>query len=228
MKILLNLLFIASVFVQGQITVEEITGQTSNPKNNLPAQVQAAFDKMQSAALKDGIDLTIVSGYRSFTRQRQIWNRKYKKYQSQGLKPDAIFDKIAEYSTVPGTSRHHWGTDLDIIDQRATYSGDVLVPDKFHGNGPFCKMKEWMEKNASQFNFELVYTLNGNRTGFKYEPWHYSYKPLAQKLLQQYLTEKEFLTFLRSKQIMGMQDISDARLLRYYKEHIQGINPTLK
>lgn len=228
MKIIISCLLLLSMFSHSQITTEQLTGKTSNPKNLLDPATQTAFHKMHSAALKDGIDLKVVSGYRSFDRQRQIWNRKYNKYQSQGFSPDVIFDKIVEYSTVPGTSRHHWGTDMDIIDQSATYSGDVLVPNKFHGEGPFCKMKEWMEKNSSKYGFDIVYTLNDNRTGFNYEPWHYSYLPLAQKLLKEYLTETEFLTFLRTQKIMGMEEISDERLLRYYKEHILGINPTLK
>ncbi len=228
MKFFLNFFLFCMLMAQGQESFEEHTGQAINPNNTLQPASQEAFNTMRAAALKDGINLKIVSGYRSFTRQRQIWNRKYKKYQGQGLTPDGIFDKIVEYSTVPGTSRHHWGTDMDIIDQSAIYSGDVLVPNKFHGNGSFCKMKDWMEKNASQFGFELVYTLNENRTGFKYEPWHYSYAPLSRKLLQEYLSESEFLLFLRNQEILGMDKISDQRLLRYYKEHIQGVNPSLK
>jgi len=228
MKIILSVFMLFSILSHGQISFEELTGQTSNPKNLLKEETQNAFNKMRMVAIKEGIDLKVVSGYRSFTRQRQIWNRKYKKYKAQGLSPEAIFDKIVEYSTVPGTSRHHWGTDIDIIDRGANYSGDVLVPNKFHGNGPFCKMKDWMEKNASKFGFELVYTLNENRTGFKYEPWHYSYAPLSQKLLKEYLPETEFLLFLRNQEIMGMEEISDNRLLRYYQEHIKGVHPSLR
>ncbi|WP_438962442.1 M15 family metallopeptidase [Nonlabens sp.] len=227
MKILLCFFLLTTAITVSQPSTDQLTGKDSNPKNLLDPSTQSAFNKMHTAALKDGIDLKIVSGYRSFTRQRQIWNRKYKKYQTQGLSPDEIFDKIVEYSTVPGTSRHHWGTDIDIIDQSASFTGDVLVPHKFHGEGPFCNMKEWMELNAPKYGFELVYTLNENRTGFHYEPWHYSYAPLAQKLLQEYLSENDFLNFLRTQNIMGMKDISNTRLLRYYKEHIQGVNPNL-
>lgn len=228
MKITIIVFLFIFTFTNAQISTQQLTGQTTNVENALESDAQSAFNKMRVAALKDGIDLKIVSGYRSFNRQRQIWNRKYKKYAAQGLNPDAIFDKIVEYSTVPGTSRHHWGTDMDIIDQGATYSGDVLVPDKFHGNGPFCKMKDWMEQHAATYGFELVYTLNENRTGFKYEPWHYSYAPLSRKLLKEYLSETNFLTFLRSQDILGMEKISDERLLRYYNEHIKGVNPTLQ
>ncbi|WP_405351309.1 M15 family metallopeptidase [Nonlabens sp. Asnod3-H03] len=226
----LTTIFFLFIFASttAQISTQQLTGQTTNVENVLESNAQSAFNKMRAAALKDGIDLKIVSGYRSFNRQRQIWNRKYKKYAAQGLAPDAIFDKIVEYSTVPGTSRHHWGTDMDIIDQGASYSGDVLVPNKFHGEGPFCKMKDWMEQHAATYGFELVYTLNENRTGFKYEPWHYSYAPLSRKLLKEYLSETDFLIFLRSQDILGMEKISDERLLRYYNEHIKGVNPSLQ
>ncbi|AGC77092.1 D-alanyl-D-alanine carboxypeptidase [Nonlabens dokdonensis DSW-6] len=211
-----------------KIDLEKLTGQSPNPENLLEKEVQTAFDLMKKEAAKDGIQISVVSGYRSFKRQTQIWNRKYKKYESQGLEPDAIFDKIVEYSTVPGTSRHHWGTDIDIIDTNASYSGDVLVPSKFHGTGPFCKLKDWMEQHASNYDFELVYTMNDNRTGFKYEPWHYSYVPLSRKRYNNYLQNIDLLSFLRSENIMGMDKISDQRIERYLEEHIKGINPILK
>jgi LAS superfamily LD-carboxypeptidase LdcB len=205
-----------------------LTGKAVNPKNILEKETQEAFELMQKAAIKDGIYMAVVSGYRSFTRQTQIWNRKYKKYEQQGLEPDAIFDKIVAYSTVPGTSRHHWGTDIDIIDTNASYSGDVLVPSKFHGTGAFCKLKDWMEKHGSEYNFELVYTINHNRTGFKYEPWHYSYVPLSRKRYNDYLKTIDLVSFLRSEHIMGMDKISEKRINRYVEDHIKGINPKLK
>ena len=102
--------------------------------------------------------------------------------------PDAnqVISKIIEYSTIPGTSRHHWGTDLDIIDANSTYKGDVLVPSKFHGTGPFCKLKEWMDNNAANFGFKLVYTDTPTREGFKYEPWHYSFAEISKPMLSEY------------------------------------------
>ncbi|ARN71899.1 D-alanyl-D-alanine carboxypeptidase [Nonlabens tegetincola] len=223
-----HLFFILLFCVLGSQDMGKLTGQSPNPNNLLEIEVQQAFDRMKAAAFIDGIELQVVSGYRSFERQQAIWNRKYKRYEKQGMLPDAIFDKIVEYSTVPGTSRHHWGTDLDIIDAAAIYKGDVLVPNKFHGNGPFCKMKEWMELHASKYGFELVYTLNENRTGFNYEPWHYSYVPLSRKRYKKYLEEIDLIPFLRSHNILGMNKISDGRLTRYLEEHIKGINPKLK
>ncbi|WP_124979493.1 M15 family metallopeptidase [Nonlabens xiamenensis] len=227
MKYFFIVIFMITTGLQAQ-EISTLTGQSSNPENLLEPKAQKAFEQMKAAALKDGIKIQIVSGYRSFDRQAAIWKRKYKKYESQGLGPDSIFDKIVEYSTVPGTSRHHWGTDIDIIDAGADYNGDVLVPSKFHGTGPFCRLKEWMELNGSTYGFELVYTLNEQRTGFKYEPWHYSFAPLSRKRYQQYLQHIDLANFLRQQKITGMDQISDHRLKRYWEEHIQGINPELK
>ena len=97
-----------------------------------------AFCSMQDAAQQDGIDLQLVSAYRSFARQQQIFEDKYHRYTAEGLTPDQAIQRILEYSTIPGTSRHHWGTDIDITDGNATNQKRVLVPGKFHNNGPFA------------------------------------------------------------------------------------------
>lgn len=224
------LLFLQLAVMPQQETTDlkKLNGQFPNLTNALEPETQAALEKMQHAAQQDGIQIQLVSGYRSFNRQRQIWNRKYDMYAKQGFAPDVIFDKIVEYSTVPGTSRHHWGTDVDLIDGAVKTNGDVLVPEKFHGDGPFITFKAWMEKNASSFGFELVYTLDENRTGFSYEPWHYSYVSLSRKRYHDYLTHIDILKFLRSQNIKGMDEISDERLLRYKEEHIKGVNPVLQ
>ncbi|WP_245833518.1 M15 family metallopeptidase [Nonlabens spongiae] len=221
-------IMIGSQIMNAQTLKDTLIGKADLGNKSIPLEVQKAFDEMRAAAIKDGINLTIVSGYRSYERQEQIWNRKWKRYEKQSLNPEQIFDKIVEYSTVPGTSRHHWGTDLDIIDSSASYSGDVLVPKKFHGDGPFCKMKDWMDQNAGKYGFALVYTMNEQRPGFKYEPWHWSYVPLSRKRYQQYLSNINLKQFLRIQDILGMDQVSDERIKKYLEEHLQGINSNLK
>ncbi len=75
----------------------------------LLSEVIQAFEKMKKAALLVGIDIKVVSGFRSYERQRAIWNGKYKANRQAGLSPEENIQKIIEYSTLPGTSRHHWG-----------------------------------------------------------------------------------------------------------------------
>ena len=162
-----------------EISQKLLLGQ-GNPKlidANTPLlePVYHAFKSMQDAAAKDGIAITIVSAYRSYDRQKAIWNRKFASNQKAGLSPSENLNKIIEYSTLPGTSRHHWGTDFDIIDGNAPREGDVLLTEKFHGQGPYAPLREWMDRHATTYGFLRPYTNNPNRKGFYYEPWHYSH-----------------------------------------------------
>ena len=74
---------------------------------------------MQRAALYDTIQLIIVSGTRNFKEQKAIWNRKWNRYNN--LKSIDRIKKILEYSSMPSTSRHHWGTDLDLNNLNNSY-----------------------------------------------------------------------------------------------------------
>ncbi|QTY27163.1 M15 family metallopeptidase [Flavobacterium sp. CS20] len=185
------------------------------------------FVEMHEAALKEGIDIQIASGFRSFNRQLQIWNKKYKQYQKQNLSDKDIIKQIITYSTIPGTSRHHWGTDIDIVDANVEKpNGDLLLDQNYHGNGVYCKLHEWMQTHAHKFGFYLVYTNNYHRTGFKYEPWHYSYKPLSKDYLKAYLKLNPNNLFV-DIDIQGKAFLDKNCLMSYFETHLQGINPLL-
>lgn len=213
------------------ISTAELLGQgnpnlTKGGNYQLRPEAAIAFEKMKKAAAADGIDLKVVSSYRNYAHQNRIWERKYKRFRESGLSPTQSIEKIIEYSTIPGTSRHHWGTDLDIIDGKPQVSGDVLVPSKFHGNGPFCAMKEWMDQNASNFDFYLVYTDAPERKGFKYEPWHYSYAPLSTQYLKEY-QKLDVRALLEKENLMGSTHFKDDFMPRYIRQNILDINPVL-
>jgi LAS superfamily LD-carboxypeptidase LdcB len=213
-----------------EFTLEMLTGK-GNPrlKGSQFQMMDNAFDafqKMSAEALKSGIKLQVVSGYRDFNRQMQIWNRKYNEFTQQGLSPRAAIDKIVEYSTIPGTSRHHWGTDIDLIDGAVPAPQSVLQEEHFHGLGVFCKMKEWMNENAEKFGFYEVYTDNHHRKGFKYEPWHFSYKPLSIPMLQAYM-KLDVRTMIENTNINGRQHLSSQFIEDYINNHILDINPIL-
>lgn len=210
---------------------EELLGKgnptlTKTDLYRLRPEAATAFEQMKTAALKDGIDFKVVSSYRDYDHQNRIWERKYKRFRESGLAPTATIDKIIEYSTVPGTSRHHWGTDIDIVDATPKVSGDLLVPSKFHGTGPFCKFKEWMDKNANDYGFYLVYTDASGREGFKYEPWHYSYKALSQGYLQDY-QQLDIKTRLQTEKLMGSEYFSTDFIDTYLSKNVMDINPQL-
>ena len=193
---------------------------------NLREEAYHAFTDMRDAARKDGIEIQIVSSYRSFARQKAIFERKYQRFSEEGLAPIDAIDKIIEYSTIPGTSRHHWATDIDITDGNAKTEGDVLVPGKFESGGPFAALKEWMDAYATTFDFHLVYTDTPGRRGFKYEPWHYSYAPLSIPMLSQF-RKKNIMELLLKEDIEGIEHFTTGFIKTYIQDNILDINPDL-
>ncbi len=132
-----------------------------------------AYLAMRDSAQKEGITLTIVSATRNFDRQLQIWNRKWQNTQGN----DSIkVRSIMRYSSMPGTSRHHWGTDLDFI--------SVEPEDWTHGEG--LRIYNWLCLNAHKFGFFQPYTADPTRTGYAEERWHWSYAPLSKPYLEAY------------------------------------------
>tara|TARA_B100002051_G_C16677027_1_gene607663 strand:+ start:655 stop:1401 length:747 start_codon:yes stop_codon:yes gene_type:complete len=203
----------------------DIVGDSYTSKMHKTAK--EAFLKMKAAAAKENINIEVVSAYRSFQRQKEIFEGKYKRFTNEGLTPEKAIEKIIEYSTIPGTSRHHWGTDIDIIDANVPRPANVLMPENFHGTGPFCKLKMWLNDNAEKFDFYEVYTDNGNRKGFKYEPWHFSYAPVSIPMLKAYKEQIDLKKMLSEEKIMGSEHFSEGFVLNYVKENIFDINPKL-
>jgi len=233
---IISLLLIALViipkfsFSQQQLSTQELMGK-GTPKlygngYKLRKDAHLAFLKLKAAALKEGINIQVVSSYRNFDHQKRIWKRKYNRYINQGLTATQSIQKIIEYSTIPGTSRHHWGTDLDIVDASVKQPSNLLNPKHFDSLGPFCKLKEWMDINATEYGFYLVYTDLPNRKGFKYEPWHYTYKPLSKSYLAQY-KNLDIKTILKNSKLDGSHAFSNNYIDAYISENILDINPEL-
>ena len=190
-------------------------------------KVNIAFLKMKNEALKSGIKLEIVSGYRSFDRQRKIWNRKFELNLEKGLTSLENVSEIMKYSTIPGTSRHHWGTDIDIIDSNEKVNGDVLITNLYLKNGPFSKMYEWLTNNSKRFGFHEVYTNNINRKGFLFEPWHYSYAPLSKKYIKEFINIDLYKIIHDEKNIFGKDVLNKKFLKKYISDYVLGISDEL-
>ncbi len=194
---------------------------------NLRKEAHDAFVEMKKAAYQDGIDIEIVSSYRSFDRQLAIFERKYLQFtEEEGMEPLEAIDKIIEYSTIPGTSRHHWGTDIDITDASKNNEGDVLVASKFEEGGPFADLKVWMDEHAKEYGFYLVYTNEPKRRGFKYEPWHYSYAPLSVPMLEIF-RNKNILQLLVEEDFLGSEFLTTGFIKTYIRDNILDINRVL-
>lgn len=194
---------------------------------NLREEAYNSFLEMKKAAYSDGFDIKMVSSFRDYYHQQRIWERKYLNYtQESGMSPLDAIEKIIEYSTIPGTSRHHWGTDIDIIDGFPKASGDVLVPEKFEASGPYEGFKLWLDENSTKYGFYLVYTDNPRRRGFKYEPWHYSYAPISIPMLTAY-RKLNILKLLQEESFLGSQHFTAGFIKTYIQDNILDINPVL-
>jgi LAS superfamily LD-carboxypeptidase LdcB len=177
----------------------ELTGQArthistvADPKCLLHAQAITPFLNLRRAAAADGIDLVPMSSFRDFGRQLAIWNGKFSgerpMYDAQGgklepgeLTPAQRIDAILLWSALPGASRHHWGTDLDLVDRKATAAGYAikLSREEFAPGGPFAALDRWLEAQAPRFGFFRPF--QGVRSGVQPEPWHFSFAPIAEQ-----------------------------------------------
>lgn len=229
MKALLKGLFLClSMYTSAQhIDPLFVLGKTSPPLvGSMQEEVYEAYERMRQAAAKEGIDIKVVSAHRSYHRQREIWNAKYKNLTLQGLPAKDAIQEIITYSTLPGTSRHHWGTDIDIIDNANPQSGDVLLAEKFYGDGPSSALRSWMNRNAADYGFLEVYTDQPNRKGFAHEPWHYTYHSLSKAYLE-VLTNQVISEIAKDEQLLGRKFLDEDFFKSYTTEHLLDINPAL-
>ncbi len=160
----------------------------------LERRTAKAFHAMATAAQIDGIDLAIASGWRGFSRQLAIFNNK-----AQGRRPvlDAnghplnvsqlsnadLLDAILLWSALPGTSRHHWGTDLDVYDKsRITAAALTLEAWEYEEGGPNHILHCWLEAHMHRYGFYRPY--QHALGGVAPEPWHLSYWPVSSHCLE--------------------------------------------
>ncbi len=187
-----------------------------------------AMEKMRKAALLDGVKIKVVSGFRDFERQKQIWNRKFKKFTTENNLSDLeAIKEIIRFSTIPGTSRHHWGTEIDVIDEDFKNEKKLLISKKYEKGGVFEKLKKWMDNNSQKFGFYLTYDDNINRKGFEYEPWHYSYLPESKRYLKSFL-KIDIVEIISKVDIEGKELFNEKFISDYINNNILEINPDLK
>lgn len=139
----------------------------------------------------------------------------------------AIVETIIQYSSIPGASRHHWGTDLDIIDESFKRPSDPLLSKHFQKNGIYHPLYVWLEEHAADYDFYEVYTNDANRTGYAYEPWHWSYAPLSIPFLRQY-QQIDLYSHWRQSDMEGHTNFTREFVERFQRKWVGGVNPRLK
>jgi LAS superfamily LD-carboxypeptidase LdcB len=172
-------------------------------KHYLRKETVRSLEKMYKRfrAENPGIPFFVRSSTRTYKDQFAIWNNKWTKEISSGKIPAAAVSSMLRYSAMPGTSRHHWGTDFDLNELNNAYyeKGDGRV------------LYDWMVKNAPQYGFCMPYG-PGRKKGYAEERWHWSYRPLADIFLLQwnfsYADDPKF--FFRAGRFSGLSSAAGA------------------
>lgn len=184
----------------------------------LRKETLAAFVKMYDAAKSEGVNLKIISATRNFSEQKAIWEAKWNGSRLVNGKnlAQTISDRveraktILRYSSMPGTSRHHWGTDMDLNSLENAYFTTA------EGK----KVYEWLKINAATFGFCQPYSVkNENRpNGYEEEKWHWSYTPLSSAILEEYAHK------IKLEHITGFTGSETAAKLHIIEHYVKGIN----
>lgn len=205
---------VSDEFVTGQFDFKshedfvQVDPQDANKEVYLHEETYQAFQAMADSAQKDGISLIIVSGARNFDYQKSIWDRKWNESTAETGMEKA--QGILEYSSMPMTSRHHWGTDIDLNNLNNSYFEEGQGKEEY----------EWLKANANDFGFYQPYTeksLNG-RTGYNEEKWHWSYMPLASQYLMYYNRH------ITNEDIEGFQGAELASEIDMVQNYVNGVS----
>jgi LAS superfamily LD-carboxypeptidase LdcB len=172
--------------------------------------------------------------WRSFQHQCDIWNSKWtgkrplldrfgNPIPHSSLDDESKIQALCHWSAVPGTSRHHWGTDFDIFLQAPVAEGYAiqLTPDEFAPDGVCYPLEQWLKKNLQQFGFYRPYRVD--RGGVAPEPWHISYYPIAAQCLKKSratdVARKIMQSNLQGKEVLLKQ------LDGYFKNYVYQVEP---
>jgi LAS superfamily LD-carboxypeptidase LdcB len=166
-----------------------------------------SFKEMYNAAKEEGIELEIISATRGFNSQRLIWEDKWYLSKISDLKERTL--DILQYSAMPGTSRHHWGTEIDINNLNNNY---------FEA-GEGKEVYDWMIKNAANFGFCQVYNSKSERPlGYNEKKWHWSYMPSSNEFLRSYLSK------INNQMIEGFKGDNVVEEIDIINKYVSSIN----
>lgn len=123
---------------------------------------------MIAAAAKDGINLEVVSAYRTIEYQQQNFDNSVQQRMDNGMTYDEAYADTAKEVAFPGKSEHNAGLSADIMSDEYTSMDD----DSFKNT----KAYEWLSQHAAEYGFILRYPEGKEaETGIIYEPWHYRF-----------------------------------------------------
>jgi LAS superfamily LD-carboxypeptidase LdcB len=204
------------------LSAEQLTGRVRTHVLDLPEfgailhpEAATAFLRLRAAAMQSDIDLAPASTFRSFQHQLSIWNDKFngrrplldpdgRALDSAALSAEERVRAILLWSALPGASRHHWGTEIDVIDRAGLPQGAraQLIALEYSPGGVFEKLGAWLPAHCGEYGFFLPY--DRDRGGVRPEPWHLSFAPVSSRALPD-LTVEVLAAALQDAGLAGAQ-----------------------
>lgn len=219
----------------------EVTGRAASHVRSvagldctLHPRAAEALLALRAEAHGAGIDLKVVSSFRDFQHQAAIWAGKFggtrrlldragREIAREGLDESALIDAILIWSALPGASRHHWGTEIDVIDAGALPEGarPQLVAEEFAPGGCFERLDRWLTANMARFGFFRPYATD--RGGVQPEAWHLSYAEVSVSALA--VLTREVLTdaIVSATNLPGRQLVLE-RLPEIYARYVVAVD----
>ena len=218
----------------------ELTGRARShvvQRDDLGAALHAdalePYLAMKAEAARDGIEIAITSAFRDFAAQQRIWNLKWNGerplYDDQGCERNHaaltdidLMEAILCWSALPGGSRHHWGSEIDVVDRAAMPEGYrvQLLPAEAAPGGIFHPLHRWLDSNMGRYGFFRPYrTFRG---GVHVEPWHLSYGGVSVEALTA-LTPEIVARAVQESDMLG-KDLVLQRLDELHARYIANVD----
>jgi LAS superfamily LD-carboxypeptidase LdcB len=218
----------------------ELTGRARThvvQRDDLGAALHAAaleaFLAMRDAAAKHCMDIAVASAFRDFGAQQRIWDLKYRGerplYDADGKPRDyaqldeaELIEAILCWSALPGASRHHWGTEIDVYDRAAMVEGYRLrlLPEEAAPGGVFERLHRWLDAHMQEYGFYRPYSTY--RGGVLPEPWHLSYAAVSVDATRA-LTVDVLQRTVRDSTILGKERVL-ARLTEIHARYVAAVD----
>ena len=239
LKVILNFALISTLFLYSTITMahsiplSKLTGQFDEKKDSnfialdstvLPVNKKGMYLQKEPAdqlikayndfkKIHPDIPFIVVSATRNYNYQNGIWQRKWDALLQKVNNPQNIATEILKFSSMPGTSRHHWGTDVDITSVTSNF---------FKQDKKGIMLYKWLQENMPKYGFCQPFN-EGRKGGYLPEEWHWSYKPIAGKYIAQYkaILDSDPNKIIQTLTFTGHDKI---KLLELVKEYVLSVN----
>lgn len=200
-----------------------------------------AFERLAGDAREAGFELAPASAHRSLERQVAIWNGKLRGTREVLDDRDQVVDLaplgarqqiecVLRFSALPGASRHHWGTDVDVFDAAALAPGEAprLCRAEVGKRGPFAPLHEWLdERIAAGASYGFFRPYDRDRGGVAPERWHLSHAPSARAFAEAFSADllRAAWDEVQARRPLALRDVVEAELERLLERFVRRIAP---